>query len=162
MTIDTRRPILSDLPDYYEWNQKEPIDFVSYAAIKLTPDLAITVTKLFWPDFTVYENRVFLSFKCKSDTFDTFEQAFKSWKQALNGDFQAVEKMINHIHLAQDLLIYPFENLSYDTIAYFGDILVKIWRCALATEFPERRFEVSGEKDGDFDDFMITFWQSDR
>lgn len=70
--------------------------------------------------------------------------------------------MTPDVHVAADLMVSPFEDMSYGNIAYFGAILMKTWKAALMAEFPSRRFEMRGEKDGNFDDFVITFWQLDR
>ncbi len=152
MSEQNPKPIISELPEYYEWYQQEKIDFMTYASNKLTPDLAITVTRLFYPEFILYDEGIFLA-----NLFS--KNNYHEWKSKLNCDLSAIEKVMNHIHLAQDLLIYPFENLSYQNIAYFGNILVKTWSLALKDQYPQRVFKVVGGKDGDFDDFVITFWQ---
>jgi hypothetical protein len=146
-------PDLSELSDYTKWLESDStLSLIEYAAIKLTPDLAIATSKLFWPDFIAYEGGIFLSYRFNM-------QSFELWKKELNSDIQAIERMINHTHLAADLLVYPFENLSYTNIQYFAGVLMRCWQCALETKFPNNRFEVIGEKDGSFDDFVITFYQ---
>lgn len=146
-------PDISELSDYSAWYGQNPRELIRYASSKLSPDLAIAVTRLFWPDFVIHENRVFLAFRFE-------DQNFKHWEDEFDGDLQAVERMINHVHVVADLLTYPFENLSYPNIEYFGRILVQTWKAALKTQFPDRAFQISGEKDGELDDFVITFWQT--
>jgi len=148
------QPDLSELSDYAKWlHNRSNFSLLEYAAIKLTPDLAIASAKLFWPDFIAHEGGIFLHYKFSVENFEL-------WKNELNSDIQAVERMINHIHLAADLLVSPFENLNYTNIQYFASVLMRCWQCALETKYPNNRFEVIGEKDGSFDDFVITFYQS--
>lgn len=146
------KPILSELADLAKWVGDNQYYMFAYTNRNLTPDLAIAITKVFWPDFVTYEDGVFLAFQ-----FD--ESSYISWKKQFDGDIEAVENMMNHVHLAADLLPRAFNDLSYHNIAYFGGILVNTWKCSLKTQFPDRNFEVTGEKDGQFDDFIITFWQ---
>lgn len=148
------QPDITDLTDYNgEYGHGES-HLLDYALNKLTPDLAIAVTKLFYPDFVVHQNRVFLAFRFDKDNFDMCEKQ-------LDGDLAAVERVINHIHVAADLLTIPFENATYQTIQYFGTVLLQSWKAILLAQFPDRQFQFSGEKDGDMDDFVITFWQMD-
>lgn len=150
MTNNFPEPDISELPDYLKWHEKG-FSLRDYARLNLSPDLAISMTKIFWPDFVLHEGRVFIK--------EAFEISnFENWKKTTNGDLIAVQKVMNHVHLA-DLLYEPFENLSYTNILYFGTILHHIWRYALQTNFPDLDFEVTIEKDGDFDDVVITFWQ---
>jgi hypothetical protein len=152
MTDNKTELILSELPDYAKWYHREKTDFITYACINITPDLAITVTKLFWPDFILYEDGVFLQNRFRIATHS-------DWKNQLGADTSAIEKVMNHIHIAQDLLLHPFQDLSYQNIAYFGSVLINTWGAALRINYPDRTFQITGEKDGDFDDFVITFWQ---
>lgn len=147
-------PDLSELSDYTRWREKgSTTSLIEYAAIKLTPDLAIATSKLFWPDFITHEGGVFLRYRFSVENFEL-------WKKQFNSDIQAIEKMINHVHLTADLLVSPFENLSYTNVQYFGSVLMRCWQCALSAKFPNNCFEFIGEKDDPFDDFVITFYQS--
>jgi hypothetical protein len=155
MTHEYTQPNLLELADYRAMSAETPMSLTEYAALCMTPDVAIASTKLFYPDFVLHEEAVFLAYR-----FD--ETLFARWKAQLGDDLAAVERVINHVHVAADLMVSPFEDMSYGNIAYFGAILMKTWKAALMAEFPSRRFEMRGEKDGDFDDFVITFWQLDR
>ncbi|MBZ0318556.1 MAG: hypothetical protein K8L91_19235 [Anaerolineae bacterium] len=151
MTDNFPQPDASELLDYLVWHEKG-FSLLDFARQNLSPDLAISITKIFWPDFVLDEGRVF-----RKEAFDVSN--FEKWKQSTNADLIAIQKVMNHIHLASDFLYKTFENLSYANILYFGTILTHIWKCALETTYPDLQFEVSIEKDLDFDDVVITFWQ---
>lgn len=49
--------------------------------------------------------------------------------------------------------------MSYQNIAYIGHVLMRTWESALQEAYPEKRFKMFGEKDGELDDFWISFCQ---
>src|SRR5262245_31035993 len=101
-------PNLKDLPDYQSWCAANPgFSLMDYAYHQLTPDLAVAVTKLFWPDFVLHEGGVFLA-----AAFD--RQRFQEWKERLGGDLIAVQRMMNHFPL--ESLLGCFDQLSRENL----------------------------------------------
>jgi hypothetical protein len=148
----------SELEDYQPWYQ-EGHDLFTYATTKLTPDLAIASTKLFWPDFVEYRDCIFLGASMSDQSKSTAD----TWITHFDGNLTAVEHMMNHQHVGQDLMSYPFEKLGYANVAYFGQMLVKMWGAALREQFPDRTCVVEGWKEGSeeegYQDYIITFFQ---
>lgn len=157
-TDEPLRPDISELTDYRPWYQDESGLF-TYASLKLTPDLAIASTKLFWPDFVVYQDCIFLG----ASMSDQSKQIADDWIRQLNGNLTDVERVMNHQHVGQDLMGYPFETLGYANVAYFGQMLVKMWGAALRDQFPDHPCAVEGWKEGSkeegYQDYIITFYQ---
>lgn len=148
--LEVEQPDITLLPDYYSWHQGG-LDLVGYADMKLTPDLVVAVTKLFFPDFVVYKEAVILGFNFSQDGFD-------KWYNQFNGNIKQVEEMINHLAIGEDLLFHSMNNHSYHNKAYFGTKLARAWHWELKRIFPDKNFEVIGRKTA-YEDYEITFWQ---
>ncbi len=154
------KPDWNDLKDYASYGydgQKPDISLVQYALTKLTPDLLVATTRLFFPEFVTHEQGVFLA-----DRFSV--SLYKSWNRGkYKQDIPAIERIINHVHLAESFR-NGFLQLNKQNLYYVGEVLVQTWKAALVYEFPERSFEVQGtpNEEGfspDSGDFIITFWQ---
>jgi hypothetical protein len=149
------QPDIDDLDDYREWYEKERISLKTYAAHKLTPDLAIAVTKLFMPDFMEYEGGIFFADDFREGTFHT-------WKKQLNGNMTEMEKVMNHRHI-DDLLPGLEKPLSDRNLFYFGSVLYQMWKAALNLTFPEKHVVIVApetmEQFLEEGDFVITFFQ---
>lgn len=143
------QPDTNALTDYSAW--KDSLSLIEYAGLKLTPDTAVAAAKLFWPDFVEHDGCVFHAFRFSL-------QNYKTWQEKFEGNASEIERMVNHVHLAQDLFS-DFEDMAYHNVLFLGQVLLKTWKHALETQFPGQVFEVQGEKDPDFEDFVITFWQ---
>src|SRR5690348_6438810 len=95
-----QKPDWNDLKDYasYGYDGQEPdISLQQYALTKLTPDLLVATSKLFFPEFVTHEQGVFLA-----DRFS--ESLYKNWKRGkYKHDIPAIERIINHVHLGEDL-----------------------------------------------------------
>jgi len=155
------KPDWSSLDDYASLGydgQEPPISLREYALSKLTPDLLVGVATLFFPEFTTHEQGVFLT-----ERFSV--SLYNSWNSGrYKNDIAAIERVINHVHLAEGLG-YGFFQMSKRNRYFIGEVLVQTWKAALSYEFPERSFEVLGTPDEvgrspDNGDFIITFWQS--
>jgi hypothetical protein len=159
MSILEQKPDIDDLPDYRKHRNLKtgkytPLDV--YALVNLTKDELIAVTRLFYPEFIEYEGGVFFLHQFTKGFFH-------DWKAQLLGNIAAVERVMNHVHLAQDLK-YCVDELGTQNLIYFGQILLVTWKAALEDSFPGRSFKVEGNVE-EFDEgppeFIITFWQPD-
>ena len=155
------QPDISSLKDYSSLGydgQKPDISLREYAVFKLSPDLLVAITTLFFPEFVVHENGVFFA-----ERFSV--PLYNSWYRGhYKGDLAATERMINHVHLGESYR-GVFEQLNKQNLYFVGEVLVQTWKAALTYEFPERFFEVRGTPyetgfGPDAGDFIITFWQS--
>lgn len=111
MTDNFPQPDVSELLDYLIWHEKGS-SLLDFARQNLSPDLAISITKIFWPDFVLHEGRVF-----RKDGFDV--PNFEKWKQSTNADLIAIQKVMNHIHLAADFL---YKTFSAQFLPIFGNV----------------------------------------
>jgi hypothetical protein len=156
MLTDELKPNVEELRDYMEWYtyRHQHISLASYALVHMTPDILIAVTKLFWPDFVVYENSVF-----RADNFT--ESSYQDFMRELKGDLEAVEKVMNHVHIA-DLLISLKETpytLSQANRRYLNQTFAYFLQCALKVQFPDRQFQVETEDDPENEETVFTFWE---
>jgi hypothetical protein len=150
--MNSSKPDLKELRDYWAWRElSHELTLVDYAGYKLTSDLAVACVSLFYPTFIEIEDCILLEWVYSPDNY-------RRWKNVFAGDRRQVETMLNHQHIS-DLLNYASVNMSYTNIAYFGETLKATWLCALNNRFPDRMFSIIGEKDGEFDDYVITFCQ---
>jgi hypothetical protein len=148
--MSSDRPNLSELTDFYHnWETTED-SLIQYGSQRLTADLAISTAMLFCPKFVLHNKGIFLDFKFS-------EKAFQAWDTHLKGDMVGIQKVINHVHITQDVALHAFENQSYQNLEFFGNALLKVWRSLISTQFPELNVHYVGEKD-EFEDFLITFW----
>lgn len=90
--------------------------------------------RIFFPDFVVVENGVFLERNYNGD-------AFLSWLEIFGGDLHAVERMINHTHL-YDLFDGCVEEVDDRVFEQLAEVLVFSWKLILENKFPDRRFDV--------------------
>lgn len=100
MKINTIKPLV-DLASYESWRsgwmEKSEIDELSYLSTQCHPEDVLLSSKLFFPDFVVVGEAVFLEAKYEDKVFDC-------WLKQFEGDLQATEKMINHTHLTTYLM----------------------------------------------------------
>ncbi|WP_164487536.1 hypothetical protein [Pseudomonas sp. R3-18-08] len=134
-----------------EWVKKDTIDEFSYISSKCHPEDVLLSCKLFFPDFVVVGDGVFLENKYDGNVFEC-------WLKQFGGDLQATEKMINHTHLYD-----VFEGCSEDVDdRVFEQLAVAValsWRLVLSDKFPGRKFTVDiSNSDQDYGP-VVTFWQ---
>jgi hypothetical protein len=149
---------LKDYASFGDAGQKPAISLREYALSKLTPDLLVAVTRLFFPEFITYQGGVFLA--------ERFAEAlFNQWNRGqYRNDMNALERMINHVHLAEGYG-NGFQQLSKQNLYYVGEVLVQTWKGALTHQFPGWSFTVQGTANEvgygpDSGDFVITFWRN--
>jgi hypothetical protein len=107
-------------------------DFVSTHA---SLALALAITRVSWPRFTVVRECVVIAERYDPTTFE-------QWWVRLDGDVGAIERVVNHLHL-WDL----FDDESDDSrveqaFREMAQLVAASWRCALESAFPGRKFEV--------------------
>ena len=98
------------------------------------PTLALAFAALFWPTFVEVRGCVLLS-----DRYE--DRNFEEWWQELAGDCRAIEAVANHLHL-WDVFDPDDEHVPPEALNHLAEVLGRTWRCALAEQFPDRRFEV--------------------
>jgi hypothetical protein len=144
------KPDYSDLSDYHA-NWASWTDIELFIAQKMTPDLAITFMRILFPEFYLIDDCVFRS--------EASSGIIEGWKASTKGNLAAIERVINHVHIAEDHR-YPFvENLNDQNLKFFAYVLKETWKAALAVQFPDRVFIVNLHHDTEVNDYIITFWQ---
>lgn len=116
------------------WDNKSQVDEYSYISDQCNPEDVLLSCRIFFPDFVVVENGVFLERNYNSD-------AFLSWLEIFGGDLHAVERMINHTHL-YDLFDGCVEEVDDRVFEQLAEVLVFSWKLILENKFPDRRFDV--------------------
>lgn len=99
-------------------------------AIELVPAFGA----LFWPAFVSVRGCVLLRDRYEENNFD-------QWWNELSGRRGDIERVLNHLHLWD--LFESRDEISDQMLEELAEVLAKVWRCALAEQFPDRRFEVS-------------------
>lgn len=142
---------LLNLKDFSTWKDSNPeLTLLGYVYHNLSADLAIAVTKLFWPDVLEFSRGVFLA-----EGFS--EEAFQEWMRQSNGALETVEQKMNLSHVVD--LIRDARNLNQENLTYLGDLLMECWQAKLRSEFPDRTFKIMGGYSPEEEDFTITFYQ---
>lgn len=116
------------------WDNKSQVDEYSYISDQCNPEDVLLSCRIFFPDFVVVENGVFLERNYNSD-------AFLSWLEIFGGDLHAVERMINHTHL-YDLFDGCVEDVDDRVFEQLAEVLAFSWKLILENKFPDRRFDV--------------------
>lgn len=126
-----------DLPEVKNWRNSFAgtpglFDFISQR-ISLT--VALVVGEVLWARYIEIRGCVLLK-----NRFDA--ESFEQWWTHLDGDIRAIEQVINHLHL-WDIFPEDAENKALGSaMREMAELIACTWRCSLANEFPERRFEV--------------------
>lgn len=139
------------IPELPTWNEGRGIDIESWIYCEGSHEHAIAYAQLFWPDFTVHHDCVFIEFD---------EQNYQGFMEQTGGDKRAVEAVMNHWHILQ-MFNTESDGPSEDQIVYLGRLLKETWACKLRRDFPDRHFTVSfpeGETE-DLYDYEVTFFQ---
>ncbi len=152
MIPDDIQPNLDDLPDYWAWSNGGRESLGLYATLHTPPDLIVGMASFFWPTFEIYRGGVF-----RRNEYSTF--LVDHWYERLEGDIQAVERMVNFRHIA-DIFRDQCVGWSPTTIAFMGNVIRHTWAMALSVAFPNHEFAVSAEREDDAaEDVVVTFWQ---
>lgn len=155
MKINTIDPFLG-LSRYEVWKagwvEKDKVNELSYISSVCNPEDVLLSCKLFFPDFVVVREGVFLESK-----YD--DGAVECWLKQFDGDLRATERMINHTHL-YDVFDGCSEDVDDRVFNQLAEVMALSWRLVLGSKFPERKFIVEvSNSDQDYGP-VVTFYQS--
>lgn len=149
------------LPELAAWNNNAGIDIESWIRCIGRYDHAIGYTTIFWPNFTLHDDCVFIS--SYNDKIDNWEN-YNNWMKTYHGDKTQVEKIMNHEHI-----INIFKNSEFtptiDIIEYFGNLLVDMWLCKLKKDYPDNNIIVDFFEDSKIEGlnrYIITVYHEGR
>jgi hypothetical protein len=142
--------LIAELP---LWNDGKGIDAESWIGCIGNPELAMGYSLIFWPEFARYKNYVVRA-GCDNPKY------IDEWERRCDGDRAAIEKVVNHIHIA-DLHACQITEAQ---ARYLGRLLKEIHEVKLRADFPELAFEVyfDDEPSNAVEDYQLTFWQVAR
>ncbi|WP_340146342.1 hypothetical protein [Pseudomonas poae] len=130
---------------------KSEIDELSYLSTQCHPEDVLLSSKLFFPDFVVVGEAVFLEAKYEDKVFDC-------WLKQFEGDLQATEKMINHTHL-YDVFDGYSEDVDDKVFEQVAEVVALSWRLVLANNYPKKKFNVEvSSSDQDYGP-VVSFYQ---
>lgn len=105
----------------------------------------------FFPDFIVDGGGVFLESKYDGDVV-------KSWLEQFDGDLQATERMINHMHI-YDVFEGCSEGVDDRVFEQLAEVIALSWRLVLREKFADKKFSVLvSNSDQDYGP-VVTFFQ---
>lgn len=96
---------------------------------------AVAVGNLIWPRFEEVRGCVLLANRHAEASVD-------QWWDQLDGDRSRIESVLNHLHLWD---VFPSDDDIDDREAFrdLARVMQAAWRSALASEYPDRTFEVT-------------------
>ena len=141
---------INNLQSYQQWKQAngKALSLWDYLFGVGNVEIALAFSKLFLPDFIEYDRGIFLS-----ETFN--QKVFEEWKTKLENDINAVEKVMNHIHLEN--ILPEAEKAGIENILEIGKIISQMWESRLKLIYPNKCFQV--ECDRDDSTVIVTFYQ---
>ncbi|MGY3803747.1 hypothetical protein ACWNT8_06795 [Pigmentibacter ruber] len=136
-------------------NNFNHFDYISYYSNqkKITSDLFISFYNLFWPQFIIYENMIFLEEKFSFDYF-------KDLKNSGNKPFE-IEVWMNLINLDSFFSNAKYSDEFFPQMTYLSNEIVKLWKIKLSIDYPEKIFDVKSEIDKDTDEIFILHCQKE-
>ncbi|MBL7498757.1 hypothetical protein I6A84_04380 [Frankia sp. CNm7] len=128
---------LTDLPQAKAWvAEVGTFDLRTFTLSNVSIAEACAVATLMSPEFIEYRGCILLRF-----VFDALDASgVDTWIDHFRGDVQAVETMVNHIHLWEF-----FKSQSEDEDEALVDLARRMatsWKCSARSQFPERVFAV--------------------
>jgi hypothetical protein len=140
------------IPGLQEWNNGKGIDPASWINCYARYDLALGYSLLFWPDFVLYDDCIFIN--------EPDHKNYESWLSNCKGDKSCVERLMNHRHIL-DIFLNSEMQPTKEIVRQIGRVLKDMWTCKLKRDFPERNVCVEFYDD-DSDkllDYEITVFQ---
>jgi hypothetical protein len=139
------------IPELPKWNNGKGIDIDSWICCVGSFEHAVGYSRLFWPEFLMHDDSVFFR-----EGFSI--ESYKGFMHQSSGDRSAVERVMNHRHLA-DLFCEPSLSPTREQLLYVGDVLQQMWTAKLHRDFPGISFGVPlfGTDSTDLMDLVITF-----
>lgn len=136
-----------------KWNNGNGIDLESWINCSGSFSLAVGYITIFWPKFVEFDGYILRDGFC--------ENSLRSFEAADGYDRKAVERVMNHLHIA-DIQYYGCEDISRDKIQILGATLKEIYTVKLKAQFPKTPCVVELFQPEDGDDlwgYQISFWQ---
>jgi hypothetical protein len=140
------------IPELPLWNNGKGISLGAWTSCIARYDHAIGYATLFWPDFVLYDDCVFL--------YEPDPEIYQEWMTGCKGDKSEVERVMNHRHIT-DMFINSEIEPTKEIIMHLGRLLKDMWQCRLQRDFPERCIKVELFDDGNDDlaQYQITVFQ---
>ena len=144
-------PLASLVPVTKTWQNGEPVGLEWWIYAIGSFEHLIAYGELLWPDFVEHDGCILRR--------NFTEESYRGFLEQTGGNKQAVEAVVNHVHVV-DLIHGPEGDPSDEQLVYVGRLLREMWEAKLAREFPDRKFVVHFEEEGDsVDDFVVNFHQ---
>ena len=142
------------IPEFPERNDVSENVFQNWISSVGSYQLAAGYSFLFWPPFVQFEQYVFLA-------SNFAEENLREWERGTGNNRQAIEAVINHIHLVDLHMDDP--DPSEAQLRHLGRVLRETFEAKLGRDFPDLKFEVvfNDEPDLFHEDYEVTFWQTD-
>jgi hypothetical protein len=143
----------SMVTELQKWNNGKGIDLGSWINCSGSFSLAVGYTTIFWPEFVAFDGYILRGGFC--------ENTLRSFESADGYDRKAVERVMNHLHIA-DIQHYGCEDISKDKLQILGSSLQEIYSVKLKAQFPHAPCVVEfyqPEVDDDLWGYQISFWQ---
>lgn len=142
----------SSLPRLAEWAKADPqFTPLTWLHAEADIEMAVAFTALFWPELVEHDGGIFLR-----ESFDP--EVHAQWKEKLGEDAPAIERVMNHRHVAD--LLPGADHVGFANLQHLGHVLAATWRTRLADAFPERQFDVIYSEDPEDEEVIITFSQA--
>jgi hypothetical protein len=132
------------LRDFNRFRSQVDWDYTlrNYIESRGSYELAVAFADLFWPDFQEIRGCIIRMSGFRQDNFD-------AWWERTRGDTLQIESVLNLLHIGE-LVPSDVSDLDDSVLAYLGHTIVDMWRCRLATLFPDRAMVVRMDSDGEF------------
>lgn len=143
---------VSTLPRLSAWAAMDPaITPLGWLHAESDIETAVAFTALFWPELVEHDGGIFLR-----EFFDP--EVYEDWKRKLGSDTAAIERVMNHRHIAD--LLPGADGVGFKNLQHLGEVLAATWRARLASAFPQRPFDVTCHADAGDEEVVIAFCQS--
>ena len=146
------------IPSSADWNHGKGIDPETWLSFSGSFELAIAFGTLFWPEFTIHEDCVFLA-----PFTDASRKSYEGFMKQTKGHKRSVEAVMNHQHIV-DLFQSADVPPTREQVLFIGRMLQDIWQTKLDRDFPDRPIRVSFPDDHSKDllDYEITFFHDEQ
>lgn len=134
MAVDRVDPMsLTTIKDWKDSFGGDGLGVWSYVRYRSDFALALALSHVLWPKFVEVEGCILLE--------DSYAKAdFPQLWSSAGGNSSAVEALLNEVHLYD---LFPgFGDCDDELLEDFGQVMVRMWRCALSEQFPGRSFEL--------------------
>lgn len=140
------------IPGLDEWNNGQGIGVSGFLAFIANPSHVIAYATLFWPDFIIHDDCIFLH--------KPNEHIYQQWLTTCKGDRTEVESVMNHLHLL-DVFVNADSQPPKEALVHIGRVLSDMWQCRLRRDFPDRPIVVEffDGSTTDLLDIVITVFQ---